>query len=90
MKAHEASNWSNKGTTTNFQFGGAISALEKTIDWSFASAYKGTFGLLSEALDHVLPVEFTVPEELLIKLREGLPADVNSSFQARVIRDEAS
>ena len=72
IMAHQAENWQQKETTTNVQFG-QISAINKTMDWSFQSAYKGTILPLRQSLENLLPAEFTIPEEFRQKLLDATP-----------------
>ena len=65
IKAHQAVNWQQKESTTNVQFGGQVGAIEKTMDWSFASPYKGTIGPLRQAINTIIPTEFSAPEDVL-------------------------
>ena len=87
IEAHQSGQWKDKDLS-NVQFG-VVSAIEKTCDWTFASAYKGTIGPLSTALASI-PAEFAIPEDLATRLAEGIPEDAGSALAASVRRDPAS
>lgn len=82
--AHKSSEWKDKDLS-NVQFG-VVSAIEKTMDWSFVSAYKGTIGPLNDALTSI-PAEFTISEDLMARLTNGI---TDESFAATVRRDVPS
>ena len=87
IEAHQSGQWKDKDLS-NVQFG-VVSEIEKTCDWTFASAYKGTIGSLKTALDQI-PTEFSIPEDLANTLAEQIPEDAANAFAASIRRDPAS
>ena len=63
---------------------GSVADIEKNMDWTFQSAYKGTISSLSETLP-TLPSEITMPASLTEALNSGLPED--GRFAAQIRRD---
>lgn len=58
------------------------------MDWSFSSPYKGKVGPLKEALELLIPTEFSLPETLRNTILAAIPED--KQIEASIRRDEAS
>ena len=82
IQAHTSSQWENKDLS-KVQFGSVV-GIEKNMDWTFQSAYKGTISSLSETLP-TLPAEITMPASLTEALNSGLPDGAH--FAASLRRD---